>query len=182
MQLNPSEISELIKSKIQNLDTGAEVRTQGTVVSVSDGICRIHGLSDAMAAAIDNPKLGADQKEALFLSVCGDRLNAIGRNFIKVLVEADRIVVLLQIEAMFAQLKNAAEGVAKAEIVSAIALTDQQVGELKVVLEKRFGKKIEASVSVDPSLIGGARIVVGDQVVDGSIAGKLQAMATQLKS
>ena len=49
MQLNPSEISELIKSKIQNLDSGAEVRTQGTVVSVTDGICRIHGLSDAMA-------------------------------------------------------------------------------------------------------------------------------------
>src|SRR6476469_3702753 len=49
MQLNPSEISELIKSKIRDLDTGAEVRTQGTVVSVTDGICRIHGLSDAMA-------------------------------------------------------------------------------------------------------------------------------------
>src|SRR5450631_2490742 len=48
MQLNPSEISELIKSKIQNLDTGAEVRTQGTVVSLTDGICRVHGLSDAM--------------------------------------------------------------------------------------------------------------------------------------
>jgi F-type H+/Na+-transporting ATPase subunit alpha len=49
MQLNPSEISELIKTKIANLDTGAEVRTQGTVVSVTDGICRIHGLSNAMA-------------------------------------------------------------------------------------------------------------------------------------
>src|SRR5438445_6057028 len=48
MHLSPSEISELIKSKIQNLDTGAEVRTQGTVVTVSDGISRIHGLSDAM--------------------------------------------------------------------------------------------------------------------------------------
>ena len=48
MQLNPSEISELIKSKIQNLDVGAETRTQGTVVSVTDGICRIHGLADAM--------------------------------------------------------------------------------------------------------------------------------------
>ena len=48
MQLNPSEISELIKSKIQNLDTGAETRTQGTVVSVTDGICRIHGLDDVM--------------------------------------------------------------------------------------------------------------------------------------
>ena len=48
MQLNPSEISELIKSRIQNLDAGAEMRTQGTVVSVTDGICRIHGLSDVM--------------------------------------------------------------------------------------------------------------------------------------
>src|SRR5919197_1054325 len=48
MQLNPSEISELIKSRIQNLDVAAEMRTQGTVVSVTDGICRIHGLSDVM--------------------------------------------------------------------------------------------------------------------------------------
>src|ERR1035437_6761632 len=48
MQLNPSEISELIKNKIQNLDVGAETRTQGTVVSVTDGICRIHGLADVM--------------------------------------------------------------------------------------------------------------------------------------
>ena len=48
MQLNPSEISELIKSKIQNLEVGAETRTQGTIVSVTDGICRIHGLQDAM--------------------------------------------------------------------------------------------------------------------------------------
>src|SRR5678815_5327106 len=48
MQLNPSEISELIKSRIQNLDASAQMRTQGTVVSVTDGICRIHGLSDVM--------------------------------------------------------------------------------------------------------------------------------------
>ncbi|MFA7293314.1 MAG: F0F1 ATP synthase subunit alpha [Rhodocyclaceae bacterium] len=48
MQLNPSEISELIKSKIQNLQATSEVRTQGTVVSVTDGICRVHGLQDVM--------------------------------------------------------------------------------------------------------------------------------------
>ena len=135
-----------------------------------------------MQDAVDNPKLGGAEKESLFLSVAGDKLNATGRNFIRVLVDADRIALLPQIEQMYALLRNAAEGVARAEIVSAIALTDAQVSELKAVLEKRFGKKIEATVSVDPSLIGGARIVVGDQVVDGSIAGKLQAMATQLKS
>jgi len=48
MQLNPSEISELIKSKIQNLQTSADLRTQGTVVSVTDGICRVHGLAGVM--------------------------------------------------------------------------------------------------------------------------------------
>ncbi len=48
MQLNPSEISELLKAKIQNLGVSTELRTQGTVVSVTDGICRIHGLTDAM--------------------------------------------------------------------------------------------------------------------------------------
>ena len=48
MQLNPSEISELIKSRIQNLEAGSELRTQGTVVSVTDGIVRVHGLSEVM--------------------------------------------------------------------------------------------------------------------------------------
>ena len=48
MQLNPAEISDLIKAKIENLSVNAEVRTRGTVVSVTDGIVRIHGLSDAM--------------------------------------------------------------------------------------------------------------------------------------
>ncbi len=48
MQLNPAEISELLKSKIRDLDTGADTRNQGTVISVTDGICRIHGLSDVM--------------------------------------------------------------------------------------------------------------------------------------
>ena len=135
-----------------------------------------------MQEAIDNPKLGAPEKESLFLSVCGDRLNVNGRNFLKILLESDRVTLLPYIESIFATLRNAAEGVARADIVSAIALTDAQVAEMKVALEKRFGKKIETTVSVDPSLIGGARIVVGDQVVDGSIAGKLQAMANQLKS
>jgi F-type H+-transporting ATPase subunit alpha len=48
MQLNPSEISELIKSRIQNLGASTESRTQGTIISVTDGICRIHGLADVM--------------------------------------------------------------------------------------------------------------------------------------
>src|SRR3977135_1482536 len=58
MQLNPSEISELIKNRIQNMDAGVQMRTQGTVVSVTDGICRVHGLSDVMQGEmLEFPKI-----------------------------------------------------------------------------------------------------------------------------
>ena len=83
---------------------------------------------------------------------------------------------------MFDARKNDAEGVAAARIDSAFPLTDEQVAELKTALEKRFGKKIEPSVNVDPELVGGARITVGDTVIDASVRAQLLAMAHQLRS
>jgi F-type H+-transporting ATPase subunit delta len=136
----------------------------------------------AMAAALDDPKLTAADKEALLLKVCGDQLDGLGANFVRVLVEADRYALLPQIVTLYEGLRDAAEGVAKAEIATAFPLSDKELADLKASLEKHFGKKIEASVAVDPSLIGGARITVGDTVIDGSVQAKLQAMATQLRA
>jgi F-type H+-transporting ATPase subunit delta len=138
--------------------------------------------SPQMAAALDNPKLTAADKEALLLQVCSDRLDTFGRNFVRVLVEADRLAVLPQIATLFEGLKDAAEGVAKARIDTAFPLSDDELSGIKAALEKHFGKKIEATVAVDPELIGGARITVGDTVIDGSVQAKLQAMATQLRA
>ncbi len=136
----------------------------------------------AMAQALDNPKLTAGDKESLILSVCGDKLDAMGRRFVRVLVEADRVAVLPQIAALFDDFKNDTEGVATARIDSAFPLTDAQFAELVEALEKRFGKKIEATVNVDPGLVGGARITVGDTVIDASVQAQLQAMASQLRA
>jgi F-type H+-transporting ATPase subunit delta len=72
--------------------------------------------------------------------------------------------------------------VAKAVIESAFPMSEGQIAELTAALQKRFGKKIETTVEIDPALIGGARITVGDTVIDGSVQAKLQAMATQLRS
>ena len=135
-----------------------------------------------VAAALDNPKLTAPDKAALLLSIGGERLDATGRSFVRVLVEADRVAVLPQIRELFEALKNDADGVAKARIESAFPLSDGELSELVVALEKRFGKKIEATVSVDPALMGGARITVGDAVIDGTIEAQLAAMATQLRA
>ena len=135
-----------------------------------------------MHSALDNPKLSAVEKESLFLSVCGEGLNADARSFIRVLVEADRIGLLPEIRQVFGVLKDDADGVARAHITSAFAVSEGELAALKSSLEKRFGKKIETTVSVDPELIGGATIVVGDTVIDGSVRGELQAMATHLRT
>jgi F-type H+-transporting ATPase subunit delta len=132
--------------------------------------------------ALDNPRLDAGARESLLLSIAGDRLNGEVRNFIRVLVEAERVALLPQIAAMFDTLKNQAESVAIATIESAFELTPAQVDELKAALEKRFGKKIEATVTINPKLIGGARVTVGDSVLDGSVQAKLEAMRTTLRA
>jgi F-type H+-transporting ATPase subunit delta len=135
-----------------------------------------------VAAALDNPRLGSPEKESLLLSVAGDNLNQDARSFVRVLVEADRITLLPQIAALFEALKDREQGTAKAEIETALALTDPQLAELTAALEQRFGKRIEATVRVNPELIGGARVTVGDTVIDASVQAKLQAMANELRA
>jgi len=134
-----------------------------------------------MAQALDNPRFTAGDKESLLLSVCGDKLDHLGRSFLKVLIEADRVALLPQIDALFEDLKNEAEGVAKARIDSAFPLDEAELAALTASLERRFGKRIEATVNVDPALVGGARITVGDTVIDATVRAQLQAMANRLR-
>ena len=135
-----------------------------------------------VAEALDNPRLDSAAKESLLLSIGGDRFSGEARNFIRVLVEGERVMFLPQIATMFEALKNDAEATAKATIESAFELSDTQVDELRRALEKRFGRKIEATVTVNPELIGGARVTVGDAVLDGSVQAKLAAMHAQLRA
>ena len=137
---------------------------------------------ERVADALGNPRLDAAAKESLLLSIGGDRFDAEARNFIRILVEAERVTLLPQIAAMFDTLKNEAEATATATIESAFELTAAQVSELRRALERRFGKKIETTVTVNPELIGGARVSVGDAVLDGSVQAKLAAMRAQLRA
>src|SRR5258708_32523179 len=91
-----------------------------------------------MRAALDNPKLSAGGQEALFLSTCGDRLNADGRSFIRVLVGADRIGLLKNIRDLFEELQDTADGLARAQIISAFALDASELTGLKTALERRL--------------------------------------------
>ncbi len=134
-----------------------------------------------MANCIDDPRLLPAQLDTLFQGVVGEGLNASQQNFIRVLVDNGRLAVLPEIRDLFIALKNAEEGSKKANIASAFPIDAAAQQQLVADLERRFACKIEASVSIDPQLIGGVCISVGDQVIDASVRGKLAAMATALQ-
>jgi F-type H+-transporting ATPase subunit delta len=159
-------------------------REQNALPAWSQMLALVAGVvrDSRVAEALDNPRLDASAKESLLLSIAGERLNEDVRNFVRVLVEAERIGLAPEIAALFDGLKDQAEGTAKAEIETAFELSDAQLAEIKDALARRFGKRIEASVRVNPALIGGARVTVGDTVVDASVQARLTAMSTQLRA
>ena len=133
-----------------------------------------------VARCVGDPNVSAQQMESLILGVCGERLDGAGRNFVQVLVHNDRLALMPEIRAMFEALRLAQEGVVEAEIYSAFAIDDAQVAQLVNKLESKYQRKVSAQVIVDPALIGGIKIVVGDKVVDATVRGKLDAMSAAL--
>ncbi len=134
-----------------------------------------------MMDLINDPKLGEDKLADLFVGVVGD-LDDTQKNFVRVLVENERLLVLPEIRDLFVELKNEREGTLDADIESAFELDDATLNTLTQTLEAKFKTKLNVSVSVNPELIGGVTVTVGDDVIDASVRGKLANMAAALKN
>jgi F-type H+-transporting ATPase subunit delta len=128
-----------------------------------------------------DPNVSNQQLERLLLAVCGDRLNQQGVNFIKLLVENNRVTLLPQIQESFEKLRAEQSGEIEACVTSAFPLSDAQLADLVGALETRLKRKVKATVKVDAALIGGVTVVAGDEVLDASVRGKLESMAHALK-
>jgi F-type H+-transporting ATPase subunit delta len=135
-----------------------------------------------MRACIDNPRLPASDLTQMFVDAVGGSLSVDQKSFVSLLVENRRLSVVAEIHQLYLELKNAHEGVQDAQITSAFPLDAATLTQLVADLEQRFKCKIQATVNVDPELIGGARIAVGDQVIDASVRGKLAAMSVALQN
>ena len=129
---------------------------------------------------VNNPRLTHQQILDSFMAVSKTDKEAAAVNFLQALVENGRLLALPEIERQFAQLKNAHEGVADARIESAFPLSEAEVTTLVTSLQTKFGSKLKASVVIDASLIGGVRVIVGDQILDSSVRGRLDAMKAAL--
>lgn len=144
-----------------------------------DELAQVAALPDVQAA-LNDPRLSAKQRFELFAGLVKSDLPPAARNFIELLTENGRLLLLPEISVQFNALKLRHEGSAQAEIVSAYELDAAQVDTLVAGLEKKFGLKIEAHVTVDPSLIGGVRVTVGDQVLDTSVQAQLAGLRDAL--
>ena len=133
-------------------------------------------------AAVAEPGKSDAQAAGVFIGILSGRLSGEAENFLRVLAENGRLELLPEIRAQFETLKDEREGVLEAEVHSAFELSEAQVADLVQRLEKKTGRKVRARVSVDQSLIGGVKIVIGDKVIDGSVRAQLAALESALKA
>lgn len=135
----------------------------------------------AVQSLVNNPKLTTPEIEAALDAAMRGHLTDAGKKFLTLLLENGRLRVAEDIRAIFEELKAQRLGEVEAHIVSAYEVDDSQLSDLVEVLERRFKRKVKTSIAIDREMIGGLKIQIGDVVIDGTVRGKLDSMASTLK-
>ena len=118
----------------------------------------------------------------LITDVAGAKLDAKLANFVRVLADNRRLALLPEIAARYETLRAVAENTVDVDVVSATALDAAQQEKLNASLSTRLKRRVRMRISVDPTLLGGLTVRAGDLVIDGSLKGRLQRLATDLTS
>lgn len=133
-----------------------------------------------MAAIVNNPRVSKERIQQLLLDICQDQINAEVSNLVKLLIENGKLKLLPTILVLYEEYKAQDEGYVNVDLYSAYALTKAEQNKYIAMLEKQLNKKVNATVSVDKSLIGGILAKAGDKVIDGSVSGQLHQLAKRL--
>jgi F-type H+-transporting ATPase subunit delta len=133
-----------------------------------------------VAQLINDPRWTAANLAALIIDVAGPKLDAAMQNFVRVLAENHRLVLLPEIAAHYEAARAQVENTVDVAVISAVALDAAQAEKLKQALNTRLRRQVRMQNSVDASLLGGAVIRAGDLVIDGSLKGRLDRLGTEL--
>ncbi len=128
----------------------------------------------------DNPNVTAAQVFDVISGVAQVALPEQAKNFLRTVIENGRLAVMPEIAAQFRVMKNASGGSSDAMVYSAFAIDGAALSDLTLTLEKRFNRKLNVAVQLQPDLIGGIRVVVGDEVLDSSVKARLEQMKVAL--
>ncbi len=128
----------------------------------------------------NDPKVTAEQVYALVSGVLTTPLTPSLGNFLRTLLDNGRLAAMPEIGTQFRALVNVGSGVSDAKIYSAFPIDAAQLAEVTAMLEKRFARRLTATVEIDAGLIGGIRVLVGDEVLDTSVKARLEQMKVAL--
>jgi len=130
----------------------------------------------------DSPKTTSDQVFDLIVGVMRAALDAHANNFLRLVIDNNRLGFLPEIATQFRALANAQSGSSDALVFSAFPMDAAAVSDTAKLLEQRFGRKLNVSVELQPELIGGIRVVIGDEVLDTSVKARLEQMKMALSA
>lgn len=145
-------------------------------------IAEIFAINEDFSLVLNHPNLSPEDKKGLLLKTFEGKVDELTLRLIKLLAERRRFEVLPYLEKPFKAILRERMNVVGGELICAQKLSDGQVQDIKARLTEHLGKKLELDVRVDPSLIGGMVLKLGDQVIDGSLRGKLQVVEKSLMS
>lgn len=135
---------------------------------------------ESLAAIVSNPRVGEDKLTQLLLDICQDQITGEADNFLKLLIENSRLILLPQIAELFENYKAEDEGYVDVDVITAYVLTKAEEQSFATSLKKKLNKQVNIHASVDKTLIGGFLVKAGDSVIDGSISGQLQQLAKRI--
>jgi len=127
-----------------------------------------------------DPKVSQEQVFDLISGLLPQALPDAGKNFLRTVIDNGRLAALPEVAAQYRELKNAKSGTSDAVIYSAFPIDAASLAEVGAALQRRFGRPLNTRVESDPSLIGGIRVVVGDEVLDTSVKARLEQMKAAL--
>ncbi|MBX9585920.1 MAG: F0F1 ATP synthase subunit delta [Gammaproteobacteria bacterium] len=156
----------------------------GTTLEWSNQLALLSAISSNELAKelIKDPRISLEQQVELFSDVAVSVLDENGRNFVQLLAEYRRLILLPEIFQEYQRLLAEQERQITAEVRTAQPLTDEQIAQMSAALKKRFDSAVIIKAVIDESLLGGALIQIGDLVIDGSLRGRLTSMAAALRS
>ena len=159
-------------------------RKAGTLDQWADALSNAAEIcaDDKFATLVGDPRLNKDKLSGLLFDIGGDSFSDEHQRFLGTMIENDRLSLLGEVSRLYTDLQNKEQNRVEVEIVSAYSVKKEQQKMLQAALEKRFGKSVDMQTRIDKTLIGGAIIRIGDEVIDGSLLGGLNQMATQLHS
>jgi len=174
-----AELATIARPYAEALDQSVAGADALALIPQLQALAGVAGHPDMQQLA-DNPNLDARQVLDVLTGVVKTPLDAKVSNLLRTVVDNGRLAALPEIAAQFNALVKSRSGTSDATIESAFPIDAAQLPQVVAALEKRFARRLNATVVVEPELIGGIRVVVGDEVLDTSVRGRLEKMRLAL--